>query len=345
MPFDINTAREEKPKFDIKTARDAESQTPFIAKTEGFLSRALKGATKEYLPQDTSRQQTNPFLTALDTAKRAVEPPGWRAMESVKNEALEGIENPVGRFALDVATSPESLGGIGVGKAAVKGGAGAMKKVFPYTSKESRVTFTKGVEKSLKSRRTALTRGYGAALDKSYASVDLGDIEKGLGLPEIKGTHSLREAQELKNSLTTMIPEAIKNGTKISPKYLNEKEVAAEITRRMIKAEPKLAPVIEKYGKHAENFKKAISPIKSSRGSENIFGSNLIKQMFGSGGNISEGAQVAMQEFAPKVAKKVKGAKINENIFRALRGGTITAAASNFIPGFLKRALLSEATK
>lgn len=301
-----------------------------VPKTESFLERAMGIA---------GRAGSSAFKEA--TQGRFSQAPGmqgYMAGEAAKGSIMHDIageNNPVGEFGLNVASDPVTYAGIG----ASKNIPGVFKKVFPYTSAESRVGFTKGIENSLVKRRGALTRGYGSALNKSKGIVDISDIvDEGSEITKL----TMKEAQDLKNAISNGIPEAVKKGLKIDPKHFFDRNVAGRITEAMKKADPEMAQTIEKYGKHAENFKSAIAPIKSAKGPENIFGSNLISQMFGSGGKIPEKAMVGMKEFAPNVAKKVGDAKVNENIFRTLRGATIGSAAYKFVPSVLKRAFLSE---
>lgn len=258
-----------------------------------------------------------------------------------KTAQAEGIRKTGagGNIALDILSDPMTYGGLAEGGSMAKSGA---KKIFPYTSKESRVAFTNKVEKSLIKRRGALTRGFGSELNKSKAIVDLSDIlDEGSEIT----TFTMKEAQDLKNAISSGIPDAVKKGVRIDPKHFGSREIAGKISQAMKKADPNMAKTIEKYGQHAENFKDAIGPIKSSRGPENVFGSSLLKQAFGVGGSIPEKSQVAMQEFAPRVSKSVKGAKTNENIFRALRGGAISGAAYKFVPDVLKRTFIQEVSK
>lgn len=293
-----------------------------IPKTENVLSRAIRVGGQKL-------EEGVGFLQGK---------PAWGSQaEDMRQRGIEGlgIENPVGRFAVDVATDPTTYVG---GGAAISKGA---KSLFPFITKNARVGFTKGVEKSLVKRRGALTRGFGASLKKSKAKVDLSDImEDGSEITEF----TMKEAQDLKNAISMGIPDAVKSGVRIDPKHFGNREIAGMISERMKKADPQMARHIEKYGEHAENFKSAISPIKGGRGSENIFGSNLVSQMF-RGGGIPEKSQVAMKAFAPKVAKKVSKAKISQNVFKGLRGTAIGATLYNLVPSALKRAFLSEVSK
>ena len=301
-----------------------ESKFGHIQKPESILQRAIQSGGRE-LEKGIGFLQGKPSF-------------GGQA-EDMRQRGLEGIQNPFLRFGADVVTDPTTYAGGGT--ALAKGSKKLVGKVFPFISKESRVGFTKGVEKSLVSRRNALTRGFGRSLDKSKAKVDLGGImDEGSEITEF----TMKEAQDLKNAITMGVPEAVKKGVRIDPKHFGSREIAGMISDRMKKADPEMALSIEKYGKHAENFKSAISPIKGAKGSENIFGSNLVSQMF-RGGGIPEKAQVGMQEFAPRIAKKVSGAKINENIFRGLRGTAISTAVLPLIPNILKRAFVSEVSK
>ena len=313
-----------------------------IPKTENVLQRAVNA----FSPQQIGYQAASGQLPMLGASAGSAMMGGPKEVglsaagqgEGIRQRGLEGIKNPFGRFALDVATDPMTYAG---GSEAMVGAARGLKKVFPYTNKEAKVGFTKGIEKSLVKRRNALTRGYGRKLERSKATVDLSDIVE----PGSDFTHfTMKEAQDLKNAISSGIPDAVKKGVKINPKHFANRETAGMITDAMKKADPGFAETIGKYGEHAENFKEAISPIASSRGSENIFGKNLIKQMFGDAG-MTEKQSVALKQFAPRVAKKVRGAKINENVFRGLRATAIGGLAQKFIPGVLKRAVLSKITE
>jgi hypothetical protein len=334
------------PESDQNQIIDEMRQVDFgkIPKTESFLEKALKidpaqvgyevagGLSPLHLGMGLGARATGqPFSSGLGIAAQA---------EGQRKQAIENSSmNPFQKFATGIVSDPMTYVGMGEAGGAVKGAGGAIKKVFPYTSAESRVGFTKGVESSLIKRRGALTRGYGSALDKSKGVVDISDIvDEGSEIT----TLTMKEAQDLKNAISQGIPDAVKKGLRIDPKHFFNRSTAGKITDAMKKADPDMATTIEKYGKHAENFKSAIAPVKSIKGPENIFGSNLIKQMFGAGGTIPEKSMVGMQEFAPKVAEKVKGAKINENIFRTIRGATIGGLGYKFVPSVLKRAFLSE---
>jgi len=303
-----------------------ESKFGHIQKPENFLQRALNATSTS---MSSGIGMANPLAPMM-------------TMRKMNEEMVDkNVQDPLLNFGTKMAIDPLSYGGPGVAKTGAKGVGNVAKKVFPYTSKESRVGFTKGVEKSLKSRRGALTRGYTHSLNKSKAKVDLSDIlDEGSEITEF----TMKEAQDLKNAISQGIPDAVKSGVKIDPKHFGDRRIAGLITERMKKADSEMAGVIDKYGKHAENFKSAIAPVKGIKGSENIFGSNLVSQMF-RGGGMSEKSQVAMKEFAPKVAKKVSGAKLNENIFRGVRGTAVGGALYKIVPNVLKRAFLSEVSK
>ena len=313
-----------------------------IPKTENVLQRAVN----TFSPQQIGYQAASGQLPMLGASVGSAMTGGPKEVglsaagqgEGIRQRGLEGIKNPFGRFALDVATDPmtyvgggEAIGGIGKG----------LKKVFPYTNKEARVGFTRGVEKSLVKRRNALTRGYSRKLEGSKATVDLSDIVE----PGSDFTHfTMKEAQDIKNAITTGIPDAVKKGVKINPKHFASRETAGMISDAMKKADPEFADTMRKFGEHSENFKEAISPIASAGGSEKVFGKNLMMQMFGHGG-LTDKEAVALQQFAPKVAKRVRGAKKNENAFRWLRVGAIGGAAQKFIPDIFKRAVLSKVSE
>jgi len=314
-----------------------EAKFGHIQKPENMLQRALKVGTEAFTPNRPD--MAHPFQSAIQSTmgglKRTPGLGSYMTGHDIKSDMAENLGGEgIGGTMLDIVSDPELLMGPGV----VKSGA---KKLFPYTSKESRVGFTKGVEKSLVKRRNALTRGYGKELNKSKGIVDISDIvDEGSEITQL----TMKEAQDLKNAISQGIPEAVKSGVRVDPKHFGSREIAGMISERMKKADPEFAKHIEKYGKHAENFKSAISPIKGAKGSENIFGSNLVSQMF-RGGGIPEKAQVALKEFAPRTAKKVSSAKINENIFRGIRGTAVATALGQFIPSALKRAFLSEVSK
>lgn len=327
-PEDIEEAYE--------SAKFGQGKPGNIPKSENILSRAVKagGQALDWTP-----------YSMLNKAKGVALEPIKNINRSLYGDTVGNMHNTVMDFATDPLTYIGGAGAVGGAKAAGKAGSKAIGKVFPYTSKEARVGFTKGVQKSLVGRRNALTRGFGRSLDKSEGIVDLSDIlGEGPALnPELTKL-TMKEAQDLKNAITSGIPESVKSGLRISPKHFSDRTIAGKIADRMKSADPGMASEIEKYGKHAENFKSAIAPIKGNKGSENIFGSNLVSQMF-RGGGISDKSQVALQEFAPRLAKKVSKAKINENVFRGIRGATVGAALYNFVPNILRRAFLSEVSK
>lgn len=308
-----------------------------VEKPESLLHKAAssikQAAQQSFMPSG------NPLTDSMNSTMNAISP-GYNFMHKFKTNTIneQMPDNPIGAGIVDMATDPETwLGGKAVGEKAVSG----VGKIFPYTSKEARVGFTKGVESSLINRRNALTRGYRSSLNKSKGMVDLSHIvDPGSDITQF----TMKEAQDLKNAISQGIPEAVKKGVKIDPRHFQNREIAGMISDAMKKADPEIASAMEKYGQHAENFKSAIAPIKGAKGTENIFGSNLIKQMFGSGGSIPEKAQVALQEFAPRTAKEVHGAKVNQNIFRGLRGTAIGGAVNKFVPSIFKRALLSKET-
>ena len=308
-----------------------------IPKSENVLQRAIKSINPNQVGYEVA-QGKGPLDIGMGLGRMAT---GGKFSSGMNiSSQAEGMrkEGAGDNWLLDIASDPTTYGGTG---GALKGIGSGAKKLFPYISKEARVGFTKGVEKSLKSRRGALTRGFTHSLNKSKAKVDLSDIlDEGSEITEF----TMKEAQDLKNAISQGIPDAVKSSIKIDPKHFGDRRIAGLISDRMKKADSEMASVIDKYGKHAENFKSAISPIKGARGSENIFGSNLVSQMF-RGGGIPEKAQVALKEFAPKVAKKVSGAKLNENIFRGVRGAAVGATLYKLVPNVLKRAFLSEVSK
>ena len=55
--------------------------------------------------------------------------------------------------------------------------------------------------------------------------------------------------------------------------------------------------------------------------------------------------KILEKEFAQKIAKKVSRAKLNENIFRGVRGAAVGATLYKLVPNVLKRAFLSEVSK
>ena len=309
-----------------------------VEPVETIFSRAIKSISPQQIGYEVMGG-TAPSDIGMGLGKMAI---GGNFSEGLNiGSQAEGMRKKGAgdNFAADIVSDPMTWVGAG---GAAKGVASLGKKAFPFISKESRVGFTKGVEKSLVNRRAALTRGFGSKLNKSKATVDISDIvDEGSEITKL----TMKEAQDLKNAIQQGIPDAVKKGLKIDPKHFFSREIAGKIGDAMKKADPAMAETIEKYGKYAENFKDAIAPIKSSRGPENIFGSSLVKQLVGAGGSIPEKAQVALKEFAPRVADKVHGAKINENIFRGVRGTTAAYAASKFVPNFLKRALFSKATE
>ena len=307
-----------------------------LERPENILQRAVKSIR----PQEIAYEMTGGTAPGDLGMSLGSQMFGGPSMMNNAAQAENLRERGTGDNALlDIATDPMTyVGGGGAAKAGAKG----FKKIFPFMSKESRVNFTKGTQKALVKRRGALTRGYGADLKKSKATVDLSHImDEGSEITQF----TMKEAQDLKNAIASGIPEAVKQGVKISPRHFQSRELAGMITDAMKKADPQFAGTIEKYGKHAENFKSAIAPIKGQRGTENIFGSNIPKQLLGAGEKIPEKSQVALQEFAPRIAKKVQGAKVNQNIFRGIKGAALTTVAAKFVPNILKRALLSKSTE
>jgi hypothetical protein len=315
-----------------------------LQKASNIIKQNVSDAMLPPKPMDPS----NPFGSAIQgTFSGLKKVPGlgpYMTGHDIKSDIAQEASPGAGGMLLDMVSDPEAL----LGPKVVQSGAKAISKKFPYRSAESRVDFTKNVEKKLLNRRRALGKSYGKSLEKSWGQVDLRDIEIELGLPEPKGIYTMKEAQDLRNSLSTIIPENIKSGKKISPKYLDERTLSKEIGDRMRKADPSMTPVMEKFGKHAENFKEAISPIQSSRGPENVFGGNILQQMSGAGGKLGDRASVALKRFAPRISKEVEKAKFNEDTYRKIKGavviGGLSAAASPFIPGFIKRALYSKAS-
>lgn len=308
-------------------------------KSENVLQRALQSVQNVYNPQGGF---SNPMIQAMSQSNPAMG--GYNMMHDFKSGLIKDVmpNHPVGQFVTDLATDPETYVGGEAAKATGQGIKGAFGKIFPYTSKEARVGFTKGVENKLINRRSALTRGYGSDLAKSKGIVDLSHImDPGSEITKF----TMKEAQDLKNAIYNGVPEAVKKGVRVDPKHFQSREISGIISDAMKKADPSMATTMEKYGKHAENFKSSIAPIKGAKGTENIFGSNLLKQMVGAGGSIPEKSQVAMQEFAPRVAKQVHGARVNENIFRGLRGATVGAALTSVVPNIVKRAFLSKTTE
>lgn len=314
-----------------------------VEKTENVFKRALSAVAKPIISSTTEMASgianRNPmqFLGGFSKGGAAAAYEGLSAgkheLLSSANKAMFGdnFASSALTFGGDVASDPLTWTG---GKLAVQGAKKVSGSLFK--GEGAKEAFRDRLFKIMQGKFKRETAIYGRKLDESLARVDLSDIV------EDGANKTLREAQEIKNAITEGIPEAVKSGVKISSKYVDSGSLAKTITDRMKAADKTLAPVMERYGQKANDFRQAIGQFKpSTAGSEHIYGSPTIigfKSPFLGG----SGAREATKRFAPKVFNAAKKERRGENMRRlgqaALVGVPASYAASKLVPSIFKQA-------
>ena len=320
-----------------------------IKPTENVLQRALKipqAALKAY----TSTAPGDVFGTAP-----------IRAMQAAKSATGEALfpDDGLAQFGFDVAADPTTyVGGGFAGKAGAKAGAKGLSQLSKVATKGRRVETVKDIGgQLLKKRWKTLPRWFERKIGQFTSknpteTIDVSDVLKEASIqsatdPKLASTirHplvqnlmsdmdkarnlSLKETQELKNVFTESIPEAIKSGTKGSPRFRGTNAFTKMINQRITDKFPEMRGVAKKYGEKAEQFKQFGSSFRGPKQVEKTIGKQGVFTYFGAPDYLGgESAQSALKSFSPRAAKEIGSARRANQILNAAKIGGIGVAAT-----------------